>query len=232
MEIISKLIKTAEAEIGTKESPSGSNKVKYNTAYYGRAVSGSAYPWCCAFIWWLFRECNVSHLFYDGKKTASCTTLMNYYKKKGQTSNIPKVGSLAFFNWGKGTKAQHIGIVKKVNSDGSFNTIEGNTAVGNDSNGGAVMERKRFKNQTITFAYPYTGGEKKVTVTLPVLKKGSKGESVRALQILLNGYGYNCGIADGDFGTKTENALRIFQRDNELTADAIAGAKTWDAILT
>ena len=97
MEIISKLIQTAKAEIGTKESPSGSNKVKYNTEYYGKVVSGSAYPWCCAFIWWLFNKCGASSLFYGGKKTASCTTLMNYYKSKGQFSTTPKVGSLAFW---------------------------------------------------------------------------------------------------------------------------------------
>ena len=28
---------------------------KYNTAFYGREVSGRAYPWCMAFIWWVFR---------------------------------------------------------------------------------------------------------------------------------------------------------------------------------
>ncbi len=229
--MVNKLLKTAEGEIGTKENPKGSNKVKYNTAYYGREVSGSAYPWCCAFIWWLFRECDASNLFYGGKKTASCTTLMNFYKNKGQTSSTPKVGSLAFFNWGSGTKAKHIGIVKSVNADGSFNTIEGNTAVGNDSNGGEVMERRRYKSQVIAFAYPYTGGEKKVTVKLPVLKKGSKGDSVRSLQILLNGYGYSCGKADGDFGTKTETAVRIYQKDHDLAPDAIAGEKTWDSIL-
>ena len=69
------------------------------------------------------------------------------------------------------------------------------------------------------------------TVTLPVLKKGSKGDSVRALQILLNGKGYNCGTVDGDFGTNTDKALRAFQTANGLVADGIAGAKTWTALL-
>lgn len=43
----------AAEQIGTKEVPSGSNKVKYNTWYYGRAVSGSAYPWCQVFVCWV-----------------------------------------------------------------------------------------------------------------------------------------------------------------------------------
>ena len=232
MLIVNKLIAKAKGEKGVKENPSGSNKVKYNTAYYGREVSGSAYPWCCAFIWWLFRECDASALFYGGKKTASCTTLMNYYKNKGQCSDKPKVGSLVFFHWGKGTIAKHIGIVIKVNADGSIVTIEGNTAVGNDSNGGEVMERVRYPSQVLRYAYPYTtGGADKVTVTLDTLKKGSKGESVKALQILLNGYGYNCGNVDGDFGAKTENAVRAFQRAHKLTQDGIVGKNTWNKLM-
>ena len=53
--IASDIIKIAQSEIGTKESPSNSNNVKYNTWYYGKAVSGSAYPWCAVFVSWLFR---------------------------------------------------------------------------------------------------------------------------------------------------------------------------------
>lgn len=72
-----------------------------------------------------------------------------------------------------------------------------------------------------------------VTIQLPVLRKGDKGLRVRALQALLIGYGYSCGKAgvDGDFGSGTENALECFQEDNNLTADGIAGAKTWTKLL-
>lgn len=148
------IIAKAKAELGVKENPAGSNKVKYNTAYYGREVSGSNYPWCCAFVWWLFKECDASDMFYGGKKTASCTTLMNYYKKKDQFSTTPKVGSLVFFNWGKGSTAKHIGIVTAITTTG-VKTIEGNTAIGNDSNGGEVMERTRDASDILGYAYPY-----------------------------------------------------------------------------
>ena len=50
------------------------------------------------------------------------------------------------FNWDGGYGAQyadHIGIVETNNSDGTIKTIEGNTGIGNDSNGGEVMERTR-----------------------------------------------------------------------------------------
>ena len=50
----SRLVEIAKSQIGAKESPANSNNVKYNTWYYGKAVSGSAYPWCCVFVEWCF----------------------------------------------------------------------------------------------------------------------------------------------------------------------------------
>ena len=41
------ILNIARGELGVRESPAGSNRVKYNRAYYGREVSGSSYPWCC-----------------------------------------------------------------------------------------------------------------------------------------------------------------------------------------
>lgn len=65
------------------------------------------------------------------------------------------------------------------------------------------------------------------------LRKGSKGESVRALQMLLIGKGYNCGTtkADGDFGVNTEKAVVAYQKANALSADGIVGAKTMGSLL-
>ena len=238
MTIVNNLLIKAKSQIGITENPSGSNKVKYNTAYYGKEVSGPEYPWCCAFIWWLFNECKASPLYYGGKKTASCTTLMNYYKKHGQFSKTPQVGCLVFYNWGKGTTAKHIGIVTEVGS-GYIKAIEGNTAVGNDSNGGKVMERTRYANQILGYAHPYTNiptttketGGGTVNITLHTLKSGSKGENVEALQILLNGRGYSCGTADGEFGSKTLTAVKKFQKAEKLTQDGIVGENTWGALL-
>ena len=65
-----------------------------------------------------------------------------------------------------------------------------------------------------------TAPEVKVMATL---KSGSSGEAVRQLQIMLNALGYDCGVADGKFGSKTGAALRLFQADNKLTVDGIYG---------
>ena len=70
-------------------------------------------------------------------------------------------------------------------------------------------------------------------VKLPELQRGDKGETVKALQILLNGRGCSCGMygADGDFGPATEAALLAFQRRNDLEADGICGNESWAALL-
>ena len=68
---------------------------------------------------------------------------------------------------------------------------------------------------------------------LPMLKKGSKGDSVKALQILLEGYGYSLGKwgVDSSFGGATENAVEAFQEDNGLDADGVVGPLTWGKLL-
>lgn len=84
----------------------------------------------------------------------------------------------------------------------------------------------------------YEGGEEEKKeedkpFELPVLRKGDKGETVRAAQFLLNGRKCSCGIwgADGDFGNGTESAVLAFQRRNDLDADGIIGEKTWKTLL-
>ena len=132
----------AASQIGVQESPTGSNRVKYNTEYYGREVSGKAYPWCMAFVWWVFREAGF-HLF----KTASCSAFVGQYKAKSPGQIVRanyRPGDIVFFDFtGKRTKTEHVGIVESVAADGTLTTIEGNTGMGNDANGGAVMRRKR-----------------------------------------------------------------------------------------
>lgn len=143
-----KVMDTAARYIGVKESPPDSNNVVFNTDYYGRAVSGSWYPWCCAFVWDVFRIAGASNLFYNGKKTAYCPEVVNWGKASGLTVPISagQYGDIVLFDWERNGVADHIGFIEKRRSDGSYQTIEGNTAVGNDSNGGEVMRRVRSQS--------------------------------------------------------------------------------------
>lgn len=67
-------------------------------------------------------------------------------------------------------------------------------------------------------------------VNYPTIKQGSSGNSVKALQYLLNQYGYNL-EPDGRFGGNTYRAVVDFQKNNGLTQDGIVGPNTWSALL-
>jgi hypothetical protein len=53
---------------------------------------------------------------------------------------------------------------------------------------------------------------------------------LKQAQIALTNYGYNLGSADGILGRKTQNAIRQFQRDNNLTATGYLNRETLIAL--
>lgn len=79
---------------------------------------------------------------------------------------------------------------------------------------------------------PVESVEKPATATLPALRKGSEGDAVYALQVLLAGYGYLRGMyVNGEFGSETEVALKDYQREHDLADDGICGCLTWAKLL-
>lgn len=139
----------AESQLGVIEFPVNSNKVKYNTWYYGKEVSGAAYPWCMAFVQWVFQRASLPLPV----KTASCTVLANYAKTHGQwVTKGYKPGDILFMHWGKNAAVtEHVGIVKEAKGNYVV-AYEGNTSLASQANGGCVMERNRaYAN--ITGAY-------------------------------------------------------------------------------
>ena len=64
----------------------------------------------------------------------------------------------------------------------------------------------------------------------PVLRNGSTGEAVKYLQTSLIKLGYNPGLIDGIFGSKTETAVKLFQKAKGLVVDGVVGKNTWAAI--
>lgn len=67
-------------------------------------------------------------------------------------------------------------------------------------------------------------------ISLRTLREGDEGEDVKALQILLTGWGCKAD-ADGIFGPKTGDAVEKFQKKFGLVQDRIAGIKTWSKAL-
>ena len=145
------VLAVARREIGTVEKPKNSNNVKYNTWYYKQEVydgkNGGKYPWCMAFVQWCFSEAG----FPLPYKTASCSALLNWYKKNAPklVHTEPAPGDIVIY---KG----HTGIFEKYGPDPAYMyVIEGNTAVGNDDNGGCVMQRYRKVSSALAFITPF-----------------------------------------------------------------------------
>ena len=61
-------------------------------------------------------------------------------------------------------------------------------------------------------------------------KYGSRGEEVKKIQQKLKNWGYYSGSVDGIYGTQTVNAVKYFQRKNNLSVDGIAGKNTLAAM--
>ncbi len=72
--------------------------------------------------------------------------------------------------------------------------------------------------------YFFLNHEKNDTQVLS--KYGSRGEEVRKIQSKLKELGYYSGAVDGIFGSRTQSAVKAFQRNCGLTVDGIAGPKT------
>lgn len=168
---VKNLLDTALKEVGTKESPPNSNRVKYNTWYYKREVSGIDYPWCMVFCQWVFDKAGIKVPY----RTASCSEFLYQTKRHNAYVNRYHLqpGDLVLFNFKNSdtSVATHCGIVKSI--DGiKMESIEGNTAVGNDTNGGSVMIRNRTVTQSVGAFRPIFDREEDLDMTKADFLKG------------------------------------------------------------
>lgn len=67
------------------------------------------------------------------------------------------------------------------------------------------------------------------TVQCPTLRMGNRGSAVAFVQNLLRQRGYNVRV-DGIFGSATRNAVRVFQRNNNLSMTGMVDDGTWRAL--
>ena len=72
-------------------------------------------------------------------------------------------------------------------------------------------------------------GPKTLSACITV-KKGAKGNITKLIQERLNSVGFSLST-DGIFGSGTEKAVKVFQKNRGLTADGIVGRNTWDWLL-
>lgn len=180
--------------------------VRYGSRWIGRRVAD-----CSGLFAWAFRELGGS--IYHG----SNTIWNKYCSAQGRLTadTLLRPGTAVFLV--KNGNRHHIGLF-----------------VGNDT----VIEAKGTQAGVVTSRLSHWDewGELKdvqydgqaAESFAPVLRKGSQGEEVRALQERLLKLGYNLPRfgADGKFGSETEQAVKAFQARTGLSADGICGEQT------
>lgn len=159
---MSKIVEIAKLEIGQTETPANSNKTKY-----GKWFGLDGVYWCGTFVSWVYFHAgfplgNIGFL----KGFAGCPTAYLHFKKKGEITTNPQPGDIVLFDWNGDGRFDHTGIFVKKIDERSFETIEGNTSLKNQSNGGTVMHRHgehpRYFGKGVVFIHP------KVLDTKPV----------------------------------------------------------------
>ena len=147
-------LEEARRHVGTKESPPDSNRTPF-----GRWFGVDGVKWCNVFVSYCFAV-GGGYTICSGFRGAGiypkgCTyvpTTEAWLRATGlwvgRATSRP--GDIAIFNWDGGVP-DHIGIVERYLGGGRFVSIEGNTSVGNESDGGAVMRRTRALTQVNGF---------------------------------------------------------------------------------
>ena len=106
---------------------------------------------------------------------------------------------------------------------GAVKAFQRANGLSGDGQAGTQTQTKLYSSSAKYAANPVTTANPDATRTLTV---GMTGNDVYALQERLIELNYLSGVADGVFGTETQNALIAFQNRNGLTADGTAGAST------
>lgn len=99
-------------------------------------------------------------------------------------------------------------------------------------NGGrnGLDDRARYLSKAKATIMPLAALDVPADDEFPTLRRGSEGEWVDRLQYALAAAGYYMLSIDGDFGSGTDGAVRLFQRARGLVVDGIAGPKTFAAL--
>ncbi len=175
------IVDVAIGELGYRET--GKNSTKYGK-WYG--MNGAA--WCHMFVSWCADQAGVSTSVVP--KTASTTTGMNWFKRKGlfkyKGKYTPKRGDIVYFK----TNRSHVGIVEKV-SGSTLHTIEGNTSdkvarktypLSNSTITGYGVPKYKNYNFSSGKSEKSTGSKNNLSYLENILKnkKASSGKTIKA----------------------------------------------------
>lgn len=161
-------------------------------------------------------------------KVGRCTAqgFYNKYKKNVCDKSVP--GALLFFGTGK-SKITHVAIA--AGSGKMYESIGGSKNTKSNPGKGVTLSKISRRSDFVCACTPFEIAKEipKLASCSPILKIGSKGLQVNYLQQDLNYLGASL-VVDGDFGKKTDAALRDFQKKHNLTIDGKYGKHSYNAM--
>lgn len=212
------IIDKAASQNGVKESPANSNNTIYGE-WYG--LNGQ--KWCAIFVSWVYAHAgHPLEAINKPKGYQSCQSGFNFWKKNNRIVKVPQMGDIVLYDWTGDGNCDHTGIfVKWLDvAKTKFQAWEGNTAQGNDSDGGAVMLRDRKKTSVKAFVTPIALTEGLPSFGNDNLAKGDSGSDVTVLQKMLHDLEFKITV-DGFFGSETEKIVKEFQQQHSLSVTGI-----------
>lgn len=222
------------------------------TGQYLFDLYGVKTHWCMMQVYYLMH--NVAGIS-EFPKTFSCSAFKNTSFAKPRINHdyrTGEIGDIVLFenNGNRADGPDHVGVVVG-NTGKTLKILEGNTAGKSylyyDTSTSNVYEYSYgaggfdcivdmsdfFSGETSEPKKEEPVQEQTFALSLRTLKKGMKGNDVKALQRLLFADGYSVGTAgdDGDYGSCTEKAVMNYQTDHKLDVDGIAGKQTFSELL-
>lgn len=207
------IIKIAASQLGVKEitGPEHNSQIVAYAEYTGiTGITNDEIPWCSTFVNWCARKAGLK---YSGKATARSWVHI------GTQVEDPIPGDIVVF-WREHVHSWkgHVGIFMGFNADGTQVFCLG----GNQNN------EVNIREYDVEKVLSYRRIDKREILEAPEaeLKKGNRGPRVIMLQKALNFLGYNCGDVDGDYGRKTESALKLLQANAQIEINGIYNIET------
>jgi hypothetical protein len=132
-------LRKAITQIGVTENPPGSNSGTMVDKYLAQAGLNPGYPWCMAFVNWCYAQVGLD---IEHPNEASVGFFESWAKQNGMLVAVPQRGDIICYRYDGDDWPDHVGIIES-HSGSVLNTVEGNTGIGHDANGGKVMRRER-----------------------------------------------------------------------------------------
>lgn len=141
----SRILAIAQGEVGTREATNNNDgAVTKYPGYFGRGRES----YCADFASWVLTHAggSLNNAWCPGIRSQ----LINTGNWKGRSN--PQAGDLVLFDWNHDGVADHIGILKSVNGNGTLTTLEGNTGGPGGQEG--VWEKTRTWDTILGFGNP------------------------------------------------------------------------------